>query len=223
MKLSATNDEEKEVGQMKKKIGIIALSVLMVFALVPVDIAKAVDFALTVSIEAASELVVTADKRNGQTEAIIEADVDALDFDPMELNSQTGVFESAVFYTVDAKSSGDGAGDPQVTVNYIEGNIPQGQTDGLGHKATAAFTKVTFPNNIETITDLNAQGPKKLLKDVNNQLVTDTELEGGFLRVFVGVFLGDDQNLINAGGSPFTAADQIGTYTGTLQVTGSVI
>jgi len=210
---------------MKKRVMVVIMSLMFLVSFNPVDLAQAVDFVVSLTINPASGISVQADKRDGVTEAIIQADVAALNFDPMTLNTGTGVFEPNHFYTIDARTGNDGAGDPQVTVTYVEGAKPPNQTNGLGFKSTAAFTKVTLAGDgvTEIVTDLAGHGPKKLLKDISGELVTAVELAGGFLRLFVGVYLGDDAAIDIAGGEPFTAADRPGTYDGTLTLTGTVL
>lgn len=193
----------------------------LTFVFTTVTMADEVDFLVSATIPPASGVSIVATEVDAASNTFGPA-VTELDFDPMAFNSQLGIWLPNHFFAVDVGVTG-GAGSVDVTVTYAEGAKPVGQAHGLGFKTTATFVKVTGPQNNQTETELAAHGPKKLLKDIaGGEHITGPELLGGFLRVFVGIFPGDDQSIIGAGGETFTNADKPGDYDGTLTITATV-
>jgi hypothetical protein len=206
---------------MKKMILSIAVVFGLVLVFVPVNKADEVDFIVSASIPDASGVSIVATEVDSQSD-VFGNTTDALDFDPMNYDSQNGIWLPDHYFAIDVGVTG-GAGSTDVTVTYTEGSKPIGQTNGLGFKSTATFVKITGPENNQLETELAAHGPKQLLKDLaGGEQLTGAELSGGFLRVYVGIFPGDDQDILNAGGEPFTNADVPGDYDGTLTITATV-
>jgi len=202
----------------------IILSIVMVFGLalvfVPVNKAAVVDFTVSASIPSASGVSIVATEVDSQSN-VFGGTVTALDFDPMTYNSGLGIWLPDHYFAIDVGVTG-GAGSANVTVTYTEGSKPVGQTNGLGFKSTATFVKITGPEDDQVEAPLAAHA-KQLLKDLaGGEQLTGAELLGGFLRVYVGVFPGDDAAILSAGGEPFTNADVAGDYDGTLTITATV-
>lgn len=205
---------------MKKLLLGFLISVGVTFVGIAVNNAAQVSFTVSATIPAATGVSITATKITGTTWG---STVTALDFDPMTLDTDNGVWLPDHFFAIDVAATG-GAGAPDVTAKYVEGSKPSGQTNGLGYKSLATFVKVTGPDDDQTETQMTAHGPKKPLKDLSGggEQITDTEISGGFLRIYVGIFPGDDPDVTAAGGEPFTNADQPGDYDGTLTITATV-
>ncbi|HBR13991.1 MAG TPA: hypothetical protein DD723_00400 [Candidatus Omnitrophica bacterium] len=204
-----------------QKLRLVLLGVFCLSLMAPtVVFAVSTSFVVSASIPQATGVSISATKvlSDGNQWG---ASVTALDFDPMTLDSENGVWLPDHYFAIDVGATG-GAGSPDVTVTYVEGAKPTGQTNGLGYKSIATFVKVTGATGNQTETELNAHGPKKLLKDLSGEQITDTEISGGFLRIYVGVFPGDDQDILDADGEPFTNSDKPGDYDGTLTITGTV-
>lgn len=206
---------------MKKTI--ISIVVVLGLALVftPANRADEVDFLVSASIPSASGVSIVATEVDAASN-VFGATVSELNFDPMTFNSELGIWLPDHYFAVDVGATG-GAGSVNVTITYTEGAMPSGQTDGLGQKSTATFVKVTGQEGSQVETELASHGPKQLLIDLTGgEQFTGTELLGGFLRAYVGIFPGDDQDILNAGGAPFSNADVPGDYDGTLTVTATV-
>jgi len=207
-----------------KKIGF-SLAVLLSLTLIftPVNKADEVDFIVSAFIPAANGVNIVASKVDSATDQFFQGSVSALNFDPMNFNSELGIWLPNHYFAIDVGVT-EGAGSVRVIVEYAEGAIPDGQEKGLGFKSTATFVKITGPDNNQVETPLDAHGPKKLLKELEDVAVdiSGTDLQGGFLRIFVGIFPGDDQDIIDRQGEPFTNADVSGPYDGTLTITATV-
>lgn len=207
---------------MKKLVLCLALVFGFTMTMAPAANAVDVDFLVSASIPAANGISIVATEVDANSN-VFGSTVNALDFDSMAFNSNLGVWLPDHYFAIDVGVTG-GAGSADVTVSYNEGAIPNGQTKGLGWKSTATFVKITGPNNAQVETELVSHGPKRLLTQLESsaEQLTGAELLGGFLRVYVGIFPGDDQTLINLGGEPFTNSDVPGTYDGTLTISATV-
>lgn len=203
---------------MKKIImGTIALLGLS-FILARSVMALSVPFAMTATVPAATAVSITATKVLTPSNTWVPGTVSAFNFDPLTYNSENGIWVPAHYFAVDVGVSG-GVGNPNVTVSYGSESSPVGQPKGLGYKATASFIKVTGPTGTQVETPF-ATHPKKLLKSITSgESITRTEIAGGFLRLYVGIYTGNDTGLNAAGGEPFTNGDLPGSYTGTVTVT----
>lgn len=203
---------------MKKMLLTTVLVLAMVLAVMPVQMANAVDFAVSANVPTASGVTITATEVNAST-GVFGSTVTAMNFGTLSLNSSLGIWLPVSYFAVDVGVTTDGAGAPEVTLTYTEAasDKPTGQTNGLGHKSTATFVAVTggpAPSD-QTETELD----KKLLKDVSGDEILVSE---GFFRAYIAIYTGDDATLNTAGGEPFTSADEPGDYTGTLTVTAVV-
>lgn len=203
----------------------IALSIVVMLGLTLVfpsaNRADVVNFIVSATIPSASGVSIVATEVDSASN-VFGSTVTALNFDPMTFNSNLGIWLPDHFFAIDVGVTG-GSGSADVQVKYTGGAKPNGQVKGLEFKATATFVKVTGPENNQVETELGNHGPKKLLNNLTSgEQFTGAELIGGFLRTYVGIFPGDDQAIINAGGEPFTNADLPGSYNGTLTITATV-
>lgn len=211
---------------MKKILTLIAIVALMAvpaFAATYTSGAPA-DFDLTASVPAATGISITATQVNADTDKWGSA-VTEMNFNTagkLKYDEDNGIWVSNQYFAVDVGLIG-GGGNLSTVVKYVEGAKPTGQTKGLDYKATAKFVKVTgvAPDQDET----NLAAGQKLLAQLigAGQTIASSETAGGFLRIYVGLYTGDNAALNTAGGEPFTNSDKSGTYNGTLTVTGTIL
>jgi len=205
-----------------KKVAL-SITVLLGLTLIftPVNRADVVDFLVSATIPTASGVSIVATQVDSASN-VFGVTVTALNFDPMVFNSNLGIWLPNHYFAIDVGVT-SGVGSTAVTVKYTEGAKPTGQVNGLGWKSTATFVKITGPDDDQTETDLISHGPKQLLRDLaGGEQFTGAELSGGFLRVYVGIFPGDDQTILDQLGEPFTNADVPGNYNGVLTITATV-
>ena len=200
-----------------KKLWIMTLSLIAVFSFVPQSqaVSDSKTFTVSASVPSATGIAINAYKVNPATNAFTAVAGLDLSFDPLSFDDINSIYVSDHIFAIDVSADG-GAGTPTTTFTYTEGANPNGAGHGLGWKSAAAFVKVTG----STEADLGSH-PKALLKDVSGEQVLDTEVSGGYLRVYLGILTGEPA-ATPAGGEPFTNADQSGTYDGTLLVSATI-
>jgi hypothetical protein len=181
-------------------------------------------FTVSATVPSATGIGVTVSSVNSSTNAFttLSAGTTALSFDPLTFNTTNNIYLPNHYFALDFAVTG-GSGSPDVTVSYTEGSNPNGSTNGLGYKSTATFAKEVSNGTSNTETFLTAHGPKKRLIDLSGEHVAYTELTGGFLRMYLGLWTGSTTAPADpTNGQPFTTADGAGTYTGSLVVTAVV-
>jgi len=134
------------------------------------------------------------------------------------------IFLPSYYWAIDVAATG-GSGAPDTTVTYTDGSHPSGATSTLGVKGTVMFVKETYtgattPPNETAISGL----PKQRYIDLSSLHIPYTDVTGGWLRAYVGIWNGNTTQTYPdpANGQPFTAADAAGTYTGTMTFTATV-
>lgn len=207
---------------MKKFIYIIiGLSLLAAHLFLSPSLGRADQFIVTATLPQATGVTITATQVRVSDNAF-QNQVTDLNFDPLTFDSVNGIWVPDHYFAIDVGGTG-GAGNPNVTVSYGNETSPPGQIKGLGFKSVATFVKITGATGSQTETPLAGHGPIQLLKDLTDgEIINGTELNGGFLRVYVGIYPGGNATIDAAGGEPFTNADQPGTYQGTLTITAVV-
>lgn len=196
--------------------------------LAPTAYAESVPFTVSAAVPAATGVQITATHVTAATNTF-GPKVTALNFNPLSFipgpTNNINIWLPDHYFAIDVGATG-GAGSPNVTVAYTEGAKPAGQVNGLGYKTLATFTKITGgPTPADQVqTDLVAHGPKKPLKNLigAGEVINNSELTGGFFRVYVGVFPGDDAAVLAMGGEPFTNGDKPGDYDGVLTITATL-
>lgn len=183
-------------------------------------------FIVSATIPTATSVGINAFSVNPDTNAFTPVAGTSLSFDPMTLNSVNQIYLPNHFFAIDVVGTG-GAGSPSATITYSEGTNPNTPAHGLGWKSTATFMKVTYVGPLPTDTSeapLTGHGPKKLLKDVTGESITNTETAGGWLRLYVGIVTKDPAATIPdpAAGEVFSNADKAGAYDGTLFISATV-
>ena len=128
-----------------------------------------------------------------------------------------------------------GAGTPNtITVKYNDGTHPNVGGHGLSHKAAISFSKQTSSTVGVPITPgtLNASCVK--MNDIaNTTSIASSLVQGGWLRMYVGIFSPADpnaptpldactQNMATSGIETFQNTDASGTYNGSLIVTATL-
>jgi hypothetical protein len=213
----------REESVMKKVLSLVLGGAFLLFQSVVVWAAPTT-FTVSATVPSATGVGVTVSSVSSASNAFTTqpAGTTALSFDPMTFNTTNNIYLPNHYYALDFAVSG-GSGSPDVTVSYNEGSNPNGSTNGLGYKSTATFAKEVSNGTTNTETFLTAHGPKKRLIDLSGEHVGFTELTGGFLRMYLGVWTGSTTAPADpTNGQPFTAADGAGTYTGSLVVTAVV-
>ena len=176
-------------------------------------------YTVSATVPTASSVNMTSSSINASNGTRTTVNGTALSFDPLTFNSANQVWLPDHFFSTDLASVGGGGG-TDVTVNYTEGANPNNPSHGIGWKTTATFVKVSGT----TETPLSAHGPKKMLKDLNAEHITSTELAGGSLRIYTGIVTKDPTASIPdpSTSEVFTNADKPGAYDGSLVITATV-
>ena len=186
-------------------------------------------FLVSASVPAATSVAISAFSVKGTPPVFTSLGTGTnLSFDPMTFitTNNANIYLPDHFFAIDVVAQG-GAGSPSATLTFSQTTNPNAPAHGLGWKATATFTKVTFKGPLPTDTTeapMSAHGPKKLLKDVNGESITTAETAGGWLRVYVGVVTLDTTQTIPdpTGAEVFSNADKPGSYEGTLLISATV-
>jgi len=208
---------------MRNKLGLVLGGLFLMVQAAPVWAAPTT-FTVSATVPSATGIGVTVSSINSSTNAFTTeaAGTTALSFDPLTFNTTNNIYLPNHYFALDFAVSG-GSGSPDVTVSYNEGSNPNGSTNGLGYKSTATFAKEVSNGTTNTETFLTAHGPKKRLIDLSGEHVAYTEVTGGFLRIYLGVWTGSTTAPADpTNGQPFTTADGAGVYTGSLVVTAVV-
>jgi len=210
---------------MKKVSSLILGGLFLLFQASTSWAANQTTFTVSATVPGATGISITVSSVNSTSNVFttLAPGTTALTFDPMTFNAPLGIYLPNHYYALDFGTSG-GGGTPDVTVTYSEGANPNGSSNGLGTKSTATFAKeVTGSGGSTTETFLNDQGPKQLLVNLNAQHVPFTDVVGGFLRIYLGVWTGSQVAPADpAAGKPFSNGDAPGVYSGSLVATAVV-
>ncbi|MBU0467441.1 MAG: hypothetical protein KKD07_10520 [Candidatus Omnitrophica bacterium] len=211
---------------MKKLILTLAFVVAAAFIAVPsyaeiVGEGVLLPFIVSADVPSATTVSITATKMLGVDGSPVETDVSALNFNTggkLVYKPALGIFLSDFYYAIDV-GVGDGVGAVgSVTTTYTVGSSPQ--AIGLEKKATATFVKAVTSGS-----ETNIGLGKVLLSSLigGGSTVNYTAWSGGWFRVYVGIYDGGDATLNADGGQPFTGADVVGPYTGTLTLSATLL
>ncbi len=204
----------------------IAVALALTFAHEGRTATNSESFPVSVTIPASSGIDIVATEVDSATDTF-GLQVSSLNFDPLtffatdDQGNPMNIWLPDHYYAMDVGVVSNGSGTVQsVVVEYTEGSKPAGQTEGLGHRTTADFVKMSIVNSQEVQTPLSIG--KKALIDLSppGQLVTGAEIANGWLRLFVGA---NDGTSTNVTGGPISNADRPGPYNGTLKFTGTVL
>jgi hypothetical protein len=143
----------------------------------------------------------------------------------MEYKSDIGIWAGSRFFAIDlAPSTSTGTPAPgtygSVAFSYSANVVPSGQdaSEGLNKRATLTAVKVVGT----TETELRKGAIGNTFSSLSN-----ADVAGGFLRVYVGLATGQTvtggTTPLIPGSVPFTNADKPGTYTGTLTITATLV
>jgi len=140
----------------------------------------------------------------------------------MTYNAANNIFIPSVYYALNIQATG-GAGLPDTTVTYSEGNNPNSGSNtfgGLGTKATATFAQEL--GSSETITALGKKRLIDLTGNVGHEPYTALA-PGSYLRVYLGIWTGSSTSPADpSNGQPFSYGDAPGSFTGSLTVSATV-
>lgn len=207
---------------MKKLLVLTALAVAVIG-----KAAFAADFPITATIPAATTVkFVVSEITPGPTPVFTDHPSFNLNFDTagtgMSYDADNGIWVGSRFFAIDlATTKADGTPAPgtygSISFSYGGQVVPAGQsaTEGLNKRATLTAVRV---NADATETTLR----KGAIGNVFTSL-TNPDVAGGFLRVYVGLATGETGPAEVPGSVPFTNGDKPGTYTGTLTITATLI
>lgn len=163
----------------------------------------------------------------GTTPGFVEHPGNFLNFDDGGLNfsATNGTYLPRKFYAIDvAPTDAEGVPAPgnygSISFVYSNNVVPAGQllTEGLNNRATLTAVKVVGATGTQTesILERSALG-------ASHTNLTQTDVDGGFLRVYIGGATGEIGANEVPGTKPFTLGDKPGVYTGTLTITATLI
>lgn len=139
-----------------------------------------------------------------------------LSFGELTLNTELGIFLASHFFAIDVGGSA-GAGVPDISVQYFDTGSPNEATANLGDRGTFSYSSVVQSGGDDIVTLKDGMS----LHQANTLLIDSDDLDGGFLRIIVGMATGDEA-LDEGDAVPFNLGDAPGTYTGTLTLTAVV-
>ena len=201
---------------MKRLLSALAVGLFLVAQAAP-SFAVTKTYTLSASVPVATGVSFTASRVDAVSGTFTTVSGTTLSFDPMVFNTTNQIWLPDHYFALDIAASG-GAGSTDATFTYAEGSNPNSPSIDLGWKASATFVRVN--GTTETALTGHGTGGKRLLKDLNGEHITPTELAGGRLRTYLGVNTGDTTT--PTGGEVFSNADRAGTYTGTLTISVTV-
>lgn len=143
----------------------------------------------------------------------------------MTYSAANGIWTGSRFFAIDlAPVTAAGVPAPgtygTIDFSYSANVVPSGQAaaEGLNKRATLTAVKVVGT----TETELRKGAIGNTFASLSN-----TDVAGGFLRVYVGLATGQTitgtSTPLIPGSVPFTNADKPGTYTGTLTITATLV
>ena len=207
---------------MKKLLVLTALAVAVLG-----KVAFAADFPITAKIPAATTVnFIVSEVTPGPTPVFVSHPSFNLDFSTagtgMSYDAANGIWVGSRFFAIDLATV-DGTGTPapgtfgSISFAYAGQVVPAGQpaTEGLNKRATLTAVRV---NADETETSLRKGAVGNTFTSLTN-----ADVAGGFLRVYVGLATGETGANEIPGSVPFTNGDKPGTYTGTLTITATLI
>ena len=209
---------------MKTKLSFILASMLVFNQAAMAQLAAPQTFTVKAQVPLSSSVGITVNSVNSTGTAIFTpVSGTTLDFGTLTFNSTNQIYQPNHYFSIDVAPI-SGAGAPDTTITYTEGTNPNGTTNGLGMKTTATFDKEVYVNSTTNTETLLSEGKKRLIDLATPGLhVPYTEVSGGWLRVYVGVWVGSTASPADpSNGQPFSNADQAGTYTGTLLISATV-
>jgi hypothetical protein len=205
---------------MKNKLSMIAGGFL-VFMLSHSAIAQSTTYTVSASVPAGSGVGITVNSVNTATGVFTPVTGTTLTYSPLSFNSTNNVFLANNYFTLDVAVTGAGA--PQTTVSYVAGSVPTGATSTLGSNSSLAYDKEVYTSSSTPPTQSTIPGfPTVVLSSLTTaQTVPYTSVNGGWLRLYMGLCTGNTST-DPAGCKPFSGADAVGSYTGSLTVSAVV-
>jgi len=216
---------------MKKSLFI---AVLAVFAIGTA--ARAEVFPITATIPAATKVnFVVSQVTPGATPAFAANGSLNLNFSTagggMSFDTTNGIWTGSRFFAIDlAPATAADIPAPgnygSITFTYGANTVPAGQpaAEGLNKRATIAAVRVSGAIGAQTETPVI---PARAIGVGTIPSLTQSDVAGGFLRVYVGLATGElvagTTTPVAANSVPFTNGDTPGTYTGTLTITATLI
>ncbi len=198
-----------------RKIMFILLAIVAVSVLCSaVSFAQIVTYPLTATVPEATGAVIEAYRVVDGTWD--EDPTSELDFNPLEFDPEYGFWAPAHYFVITVAGEG-GAGNPTSTFTYTNGqnpNAPGRPEDGLGYK-----TVITFNKFIDLVGEEEIYQTQILQNADSGITVTPAQLTGGSLRVYLGIYTGEDEV---EEAQLFLNTDEPGEYTGTLTISSTI-
>lgn len=138
-----------------------------------------------------------------------------LDFGELDLDSNNGIFLAPYYFAIDVGGE-NGAGIPDIDIQYTDTGAPNGATTALGDHGTLSYASVVGNQNGDVVTTLSFMS----LHQANGVNIDSGELGDGFLRINIGIATGNTG--FEGDAVPFNLGSAPGSYTGTLTLTAVV-
>ena len=184
--------------------------------------AFAATFNIGVTVPQASDVSATLSKIDGKnTPATGDdtwANATALDFSPLVFNAANSTYSCQYYYAMDVGTNGAG---PWRIDHTVTGDFANTGSTALGDSVVITCVKQTGTISAPiTQSWLNSYGIATLAS-ANGRSFTNTELDGGWLRLYYGIYNGAANGTADyvAGAVPITSSKSSGLHTGTVSVT----
>ncbi|RKY34704.1 MAG: hypothetical protein DRP73_05290 [Candidatus Omnitrophota bacterium] len=132
-----------------------------------------------------------------------------IDFGELELDEDLGIFLTDTYYALDCGVDG---GAPWTIQHRVTSGFTGTGTDTLGDNIIVTFHKLKIVEGKETYEELE----KTIIADSDRDF-TNSDLAGGWLRIYYGIATGADDE--PEGAEPITVHETADTYTGTIEIT----
>ncbi len=119
------------------------------------------------------------------------ADASAMSFDPMVFDNRWKVFRCRYYYAIDVGTNGAG---PWTIIHGVTGAFAGTGANGVGDHIVVTVVKQTGDRTIDaafTKIGLDANN-HAILSAINGMTFTSGELNGGWLRIYYGIYGGAD-------------------------------
>lgn len=202
---------------MKKVLSLIVAGVV-IFA--QSSFAEVKTYTVSATIPASSAVVINAFSVNSTSGTRTAVAGTALSLDPLIYQPSLGIYLPDHYFIIES-GLGTGAGNQNIVIKYTEGTNPNTPANGLGWKTVATFNKVTGPTTEVAI----AGHPKTMLKDLagTGKTITPAQIGTGLLRMYVGAVTGDSALGEPTGSEVISNADRQGAYSGSIEITATVV
>jgi len=207
---------------MKTKLSLILGGLLL---LSQAAMAQTTTYSVSATVPAGAGVGITVNSVNTATSSFTLVPGTTLNYAPLSFNTTNNVYLANNYFTFDVAVIGAGA--PNTIVAYTAGIVPAGAVNTLGSNSSISFDKEVYTSSSTPPTQTPYSGPFVLSSLAGTpQTVPYTAVTGGWTRIYMGLCTGNTSSAAGtvdpAGCHPFSSADAVGTYTGTLSITTAV-